>query len=210
MASTPSPTHESILSAVMIQLGSVLESIPVSDQVYFDIRGAALIKKDLIIGVPDGLIKIWSELNATAWRILIMEAAFSQTDDDVMNKLRNYVRNEPDLLLVCKIVFKQIGCYCSLHRRSAKWLQASRLMTESEWNSSMGDAEFARVVVDGHKWFTVSSVQIHVWIRQPDDSDVNLDHSDGNYYGAGVCPSSSLYTSILITVHSDALSRRWP
>jgi len=210
MASAPSPAHESILSVVMIRLSSVLESIPVSDQVYFDIRGAALVKKDSIIEVPDGLIKIWSELNATARRILIMEAAFSQTNDDVMNKLRNYVRNEPDLLLACKIVFKQIGCYRSPRRRSAKRLRASRLMTESEWNSSVGDAEFARVVVDGHKWFAVLSVQIHVWIRRPDDSDVNLDHSDGNYYGAGVCPSSSLYTSILITVHSDTLSRHRP
>ena len=66
MASTPSPTHESILSATMVRLGSILESIPVSDQVYFDVRGAALVRKDLIIGVPDGLIKIWSERNATA------------------------------------------------------------------------------------------------------------------------------------------------
>jgi len=37
MASAPSPAHESILSAVMIRLGSVLESIPVSGRVYFDI-----------------------------------------------------------------------------------------------------------------------------------------------------------------------------
>ena len=60
-------------------------------------------------------------------------------------------------------------------------------MTESEWNNSVGDAEFARVVVGGHQWFAVLSVQIHVWIRWPGDSGVNLDHLDGNYYGVGVC-----------------------
>ena len=64
MASAPLPAHESILSVVMVRLGSVLESIPISDQVYFDVRGAALVRKDSIIGVPDGLIKIWSERNA--------------------------------------------------------------------------------------------------------------------------------------------------
>ena len=187
MASTPSPAHESILSAIMVWLGSVLESIPVSDQVYFDVRGAALVRKDSIIGVPDGLIKIWSERNATARRILLMEAAFSQTNNKVMNKLHHYVHNEPDLLLACKIVFKQVGRYRSPHRRSARRLQELRLMTESEWNSRVGDVEFARVVVGGHKWFAVSSVEIHVWICWPGDLEVDLDHSDGNYYGVRVC-----------------------
>ena len=163
MASAPLPTHESILCAVMIQLGSVLESIPVSGQVYFDIRGTALVRKDSIIGIPDGLIKIWSEHNATARRILLMEAAFSQTDDKVMTKLCDYIRNEPDLLLACKIVFKQVGHYCSLRGRTVNQLRALRLMMESEWNCSVGDAEFTQVVIGGHKWFTVSSVQIHVW-----------------------------------------------
>ena len=60
-------------------------------------------------------------------------------------------------------------------------------MTESEWNCSVGDAEFTRVVVGGHKWFAVSSVQIHVWTHRPGDLDVNLDHSDGDYYGVRVC-----------------------
>jgi len=72
-----------------------------------------------------------------------MEAAFSQTDDQVMNKLHHYVCNEPDLLLACKIVFKQVGHYRSPRGRTAKQLRASRLMTESEWNNSVGDAEFA-------------------------------------------------------------------
>ena len=187
MASAPTPAHESILSAVMIRLGSVLESIPVSGQVHFDIQGATLIRKDSIISVPDGLIKIWSECNTTARRILLMEATFSQTDDQVMNKLRHYICNEPDLLLACKIVFKQVGCYRSPCGRTAKQLRASRLMTESEWNNSVGDAEFVRVVVGGHQWFAVSSVQIHVWICRPGDSGINLDHLDSNYYGVGVC-----------------------
>ncbi|KIM63807.1 hypothetical protein SCLCIDRAFT_23975 [Scleroderma citrinum Foug A] len=185
MASTPLPAHESILCVVRIRLGSILESIPVSGRVYFDIRSAALVRKDSIIGVPDGLVKIWSECNATAQRILLMEAVFSQTDDQVMNKLRDYVHNEPDLLLACKIVFKQVSHYHSPRRRTARQLQASRVMMESKWNSSVGDAEFTRVVVGGHKWFAVSSVQIHVWIRQPGDSDINLDLLDSNYYGFG-------------------------
>ena len=70
----------------------------------------------------DGLIKIWSEHNATAQRILLMEAAFSQTDDKVMHKLHHYIHNKPDLLLTCKIVFKQVGHFCSPCRRSARWL----------------------------------------------------------------------------------------
>ena len=122
MASAPLPTHESILCVVMIRLSSILESIPVSGQVYFDVRGATLVRKDSIIGVPDGLIKIWSKHNATARRILLMEATFSQTDDKVMTKLCDYVRNEPDLLLACKIVFKQVGRYLSPCRRTANQL----------------------------------------------------------------------------------------
>ena len=58
---------------------------------------------------------------------------------------------------------------------------------ESKWNCRVGNAEFTRVVVGGHRWFAVSSVEIHIWIHWPGVSDIDLDNLDGNYYGVRIC-----------------------
>ena len=50
-----------------------------------------------------------------------------------------------------------------------------------------GDAEkFSSIVVDGYKWFTLASAEVHIWIRQPGESKINVDRLDGNGYASGV------------------------
>ena len=86
-----------------------------------------------------------------------------------MAKLCGYVLEIPELLVTCKILFKQAGIYQSpgIKRSVAKFLRSSTLLTTNEWKKLVGD-EFADVVVDGHTWFSLSSISIHVWVRLPD------------------------------------------
>ncbi|KAL4080794.1 hypothetical protein J3A83DRAFT_4202492 [Scleroderma citrinum] len=123
-----------------------------------------------------------------------MESAFVQSDGDVMQKLQAYVRDIPDLLVVGKILIKQANQYRSPGAKGtiAQHLRSSALMTQETWTSNgSGEDEFGRVVVDDHVWFSLSSVEIHLWVRQPGNSKINLDRSDGDGYAVG-----TLYPSV--------------
>ena len=50
----------------------------------------------------------------------------------------------------------------------------------------MNAGDFAQTVVGGHTWLSLSSVEIHVWVRQPGNSDINLDRLDGDGHTVGV------------------------
>ena len=45
--------------------------------------------------------------------------------------------------------------------------------------------EFAWIAVDGHSWFSLSSVEIHLWVRQR-GTKMDLNHSNGDGYASGV------------------------
>ena len=121
--------------------------------------------------------------------LCIMESAFSQSNRDVMQKLGAYVCDLPDLLIVGKILVKQATWYHSpgLRAAGAQWLQTSPLLSHSQWANNYGDGQnFVRIAVDGHTWFSLASVEIHLWVRQHGAKiDLNCSNSDG--YASGVC-----------------------
>ncbi|KAI6119908.1 hypothetical protein EDD16DRAFT_1519266 [Pisolithus croceorrhizus] len=57
---------------------------------------------------------------------------------------------------------------------------------------------FSRVVVDGHTWFSLSSVEIYVWTRQPGDTRIILDYQESDGYAFG---------TFYPTVHLDGINR---
>ena len=99
-----------------------------------------------------------------------------------------YPTDAPDILVVCKILIKQGDRYCSPGAKPsiAKGLWSSRLLTWSEF-SSANSGDFTRTVIDDHTWLSLSSVEIHIWVRQPGNSDINLDCLDGDRYTVRVC-----------------------
>ncbi|KAL4070271.1 hypothetical protein J3A83DRAFT_4241683 [Scleroderma citrinum] len=125
-------------------------------------------EEDSICGIPDLSIIMYGKGGEEGIRVprvlWIMENAFTQSDCDVMQKLKAYVCDHPDLLVVGKILMKQTTRYRS------PGLKAS---------------EFAEIVVDGHTWFLLSSVEIHVWVHQHGDPKVDLNCPDGDGYASG-------------------------
>lgn len=60
-------------------------------------------------------------------------------------------------------------------------------MEELEWSSRFGNAEeYAQVVDDDHTWFSLSSVELHVWTHKPSESRINVDSLDRDSYMLGV------------------------
>ena len=120
----------------------------------------------------------------------IMECAFSQKDEDATQKLQQYIHDDPDILVVGKIVIKQASTYHSPGSSDvnlATHLQLAPLMTFSQWlGLRSNEDEFGQVEVDDFTWFLLSHAEIHLWVHSPSNSAINLDCLDGNSYACGV------------------------
>ncbi|KIM58302.1 hypothetical protein SCLCIDRAFT_28197 [Scleroderma citrinum Foug A] len=201
MVSSPTTAHESIISALMDSHCNMLATIPVPEDVlYFRTHTNSYLQEDSICAVPDSTIMMWDNDSCEDIRIpqpiWLMESAFSQSDHDIMWKLHTYVRNVSDLLVIGKIHIKQAMPYHSPASggSAAKYLRSSELMTQAKWTSSYGKkGMFTQVVVDGHTWFSLSSVEIHIWVHQPGKSKIDLNCLDDRGYACGmIYPTVSL------------------
>jgi len=187
MISSPTAAHESILTAIIWQLSSVLATIPLPKGILtYQTHGNRHIQGQTICGIPDLTIMMVTEGSLEDRPIWLMESAFSQSNADVMEKLHAYIEDHPDLLVVGKVLLKQNGKYSSPGANSslATSLRSSELLSRRKWRGSLGVDEFAHVDIDRHIWFSLSSVEIHLWICQA--SGLDIDCKDGNGYAFGV------------------------
>ena len=191
MVSSPSTVHESILNALMSGLTCIMETIPVPTNVlFFQMAPNSGYENKSICTIPDLMIKLWSRNNEARHHglqtIWLMESAFSQSNVSVMDKLQAYVDDEPDLLVIGKILIKQATLYHSPSSKQSilKKLRSSALLPKNEW--TRGVESYSEIVVDKHTWFSLSSVKFHVWMRKPGASKIGLDSLNGDGYAFGV------------------------
>ena len=187
MVSSPTAAHESILTAIFWQLSSVLATIPLPKGIItYQTHGNRHIQGQTICGVPDLTIMMVTEGGLEDRPIWLMESAFSQNDADVTEKLRAYIEDHPDILVVGKVLLKQNGKYSSpgANGSLATSLRSSELLSRRNWRGSLGVDEFAHVDIDDHIWFSLASVEIHLWICQAGELDI--DRKDGDGYAFGV------------------------
>ncbi|KAI5993370.1 hypothetical protein EDC04DRAFT_2806391 [Pisolithus marmoratus] len=162
MVSSPSLAHESILTVVMRNLGS---GAHVDCQVYTN----SYVKGPSVCFILDLLMRMDSDntlyLSCPLW---LMECAFTQTDCNVMHKLRAYIDDNPMLL-------QHPTCSPGSNGSIVKELRSSGLLTPAEW----------RLIIDGHTWFSLSSAEIHLWMWQPGDFKLDIDRQEGDGYAFG-------------------------
>ena len=188
MVASPSAAHESVLIAIKEYLHSVFISLPVSASILkYHIHGNQPIEGPLIYAIPDLTVLELTGSSLEDRPLCFMESTFSQSDEAVMKKLRDYVCDHPDVLVVGKVLFKQAIPYQSpgVNGSLAPYLQSAELMTRTEWQGNLGVEDFASVVVDGHTWFSLATVEIHIWTRE--DGLIDIDELDGTGYAYGVC-----------------------
>ncbi|KIM54549.1 hypothetical protein SCLCIDRAFT_30991 [Scleroderma citrinum Foug A] len=170
----------------MDELSCTLRTILLPKSISCQPAGNKSFNKESIEGIPDLTVDMWSRHNTESRRVLLGECAFTQSDQNVTEKLRAYILDAPDILVICKILIKQGDRYCSPGTKPsvAKGLWSSHLLTRAEF-CSVNAGDFAQTVVDGHTWLSLSSVEIHIWVCQPGDSDINLDRLNGDGHTVG-------------------------
>ena len=188
MVSSPSPLHEFIVTHLMDELSCTMQTIPLPKSLSCQPAANKSFNKKSIEGIPDLTIDMWSSHNTESQRVLLGECAFTQSNNNINEKMWAYVLDAPDILVVCKILIKQGDHYCNpgLKLSVAKGLQSSHLLTWTKF-SSANAGDFMQTVIDGHTWLSLSSMEIHVWVCQPGDCDIKLDHLHRDSYAVRVC-----------------------
>ena len=190
MVTSPSAAHKLVLSAIIRHLHFVLLSLPVSASILtYQISANWPVEGPSIYAIPDLMILEITEGGTEDRPLCFMESVFLQRDKAVMDKLQNYVYDHPDVLMVGKILMKQAMLYHSPGSNGSlvPHLQSSELMMWTKWKGDLGPQDFASVVVDGHTWFSLSSVEIHAWTCE--DGPINVDCLDSDRYTFRVCCS---------------------
>jgi len=145
-----------------------------------------------LYAVPDLAVQMWSrnrEGVRSAQTFWMLESAFSQSNTDMMNKLRKYIRDLPHLLVVGKILIWQATRYHKPTKNSATTtrLRQARLMDEGQFAGNFGSSTgYSRIVASGHTWLSLRSVEIHVWTREPGGDAIDVDSSHQAGYAFGV------------------------
>ena len=190
MVISPLPAHESILREIAKMLTNILATMPISEKILNrTVVGNTPFIGQLIFGIPNLMVLTVHRGSLKERQWWIMECAFSQRDEDATQRLRQYIHDDPDLLVVGKIIIKQASTYRSPGSDVdlATQLRSAPLMTLSEWlGLKSNEDEFGQVKVDGFTWFSLAHVEIHLWVRSPGNSAINLDRLDGNSYASGV------------------------
>ena len=183
MITLPSEIHEAPIAPLVSYLDYVTNTIG-HDQETVDIRvdTNTLVDGDSISGEPDILMRIWGNSFRkdlfTRRKVLCMECAFSQKDEDVMAKLEGFIHDIPELLVVGKITIEETQYSAPTKFPSF----ASKVQQESTWfpDRNAGN-NFGPIIQDGVTWINIQSIKVHIWVRLSKDP-INLeDHSPGGY-----------------------------
>ena len=188
MVLSPMPAHESVLTVLKCCLTCLLDSILVSYKVHLEVESAALVSVlPEVSWIPDAVVKLWSKHNMKSQRLWLIKSTFSQTDANIMDKLHRFVLAVLDLLVICKISFEKTHKFKSLSLKDStvKPLWSAPLLTKSKWKQCV-EEEFADIMMEGHMWFFLSSLVVHVWVRPPDNCNISINQPVHGSYSTGI------------------------
>ncbi|KIM59841.1 hypothetical protein SCLCIDRAFT_27076 [Scleroderma citrinum Foug A] len=189
MALSPTAAHESVLKVVLTDLTNILDTIPIhTTTISCDISASAAHQGSSIRGVPDLMVQMWQEGHNVGsllpQMIWVIESVFSQSDHDTTDKLLHYVEDIPGLLVVGKLLLKQATPFRSpgSDESIVRDLQSSELMSRAEWTSYASAEGFTSVTMDSYTWFSLTSVEFHLWIHKPGELKIRMHCLDEDSY----------------------------
>ncbi|KAI6124035.1 hypothetical protein EDD16DRAFT_1517708 [Pisolithus croceorrhizus] len=153
----PHDTHKALIVPFIIGMGTLFEAIPLSRGPYtIAVKVAPHILTCSLTGSDDPDL-------TTMCLYIFMETAFSQSEVDVMKKLKGYIMHNPHVLTIFKIKIKET--YNALSQSplspNIKCFMGREFLTKAEfkWNLERGTLG---VVHDGITWINMMGVEIHL------------------------------------------------
>lgn len=193
----PTPVHEEPFDDLQHALARILDNLPHDEDV---LRVRILMNHSLMVGrsscIPDILVSLRDAQglsDGAPHYVLVGECAFSEKRSHAIHKLRQYVENLPHLAVVVLAVIQETKQFTSPSRHSNAWdfFQQSEVpVSQGGFFALRADGRpltiDAPVVVGGHHWCQVRSVDYTVWVRHPGEDAIDLDATDAPHVAHGV------------------------
>lgn len=176
----PHEIHEAPLTYLVQRLSSVFQEIPfgkTSGALNIQTLSNTTIHGDTIDSVPDIVVRMdytpsTPHLVASHY-CLAVECAFTQSNADVMRKLKTYIANFPDLIAVSKIVIKETPYTTpNDHSRITRHYQTTSIpsIVRQDWMSRKKKCNaMGPVTHEGFTFINITAIDMYVWVRTAKD-----------------------------------------
>lgn len=187
----PSDVHEAPITPLISALTHVTSTIGHDpDGVQIRIDANTTFEGSKISGEPDIFLQISGKSFCkelfTRRRLLCIECAFTQKNEDVMEKLEAFIQDIPELMVVGKINIneKRYSGPGDLHRFGK--LSGKKVQPPGKWfpDRNAGN-DFGPVVKNGRTWIEIESIEVHMWVR-PSRGPIDLEDKSPGRYAFGV------------------------
>lgn len=157
------------------------------------------LKSDFMSATPDMSISFTTMEGPSRAALVpfIGECAFSQDEGKLIQKLKSEVAAHPEVVLVVAVIIREESPYRSPAPYSPTWETLCK-GPPSSFNDFMADIEGSKertlsrpIVVAGHTWCKVASVEYRVWVRRDKDEPIDVEKHDAEHMVTGV--SSQVY-----------------
>jgi len=165
------------------------------------------LKSDLTSATPDMSISFTAtEGPRRAARIpFIGECAFSQDEGKLIQKLMSEVAAHPEVVLVVVVIIREESPYRSPAPYSLAWETLCKDLESSSFNDFIAKIEGSEertlsrpVVVAGHMWCKIASIEYRVWVRADGDEPIDLEKHDAEHMATGVS-SQCIFRCLALT-----------
>lgn len=130
---------------------------------------------------------------------VLIETAFSQQTNPLMNKLRKQIRAKPEVLMVIATLIGETKPYHSPERSSTAWDTLLQETPARELSSfldlqPLDSKPTDPITILGHQWLGLQTIDVWVWVRG--DSPININLVTGPRTARGVSiPSLSRHST---------------
>lgn len=142
------------------------------------------------VGIPDLFLE-FQDSNGDAKAFWIIEVTFTQTDEDVMTKIRGYMEKCKDLVSITVINAREMRPYRQPKDTSevAAWARGRDVLTFMEWRND-GDIPAYGPVMSNvpYQWTSPLTITIKTWVRTPAGEFCD----DEEYFGSVVRRASTI------------------
>lgn len=120
---------------------------------------------------------------------VLIETAFSQQTNPLMNKLRKQIRAKPEVLMVIATLIGETKPYHSPERSSTAWDTLLQETPARELSSfldlqPLDSKPTDPITILGHQWLGLQTIDVWVWVRG--DSPININLVTGPRTARGV------------------------
>jgi hypothetical protein len=179
----PSPPHEAVIKFINAGLENIdrfLQGHIDSKLLYSNLHTNLTIGAGSHRFTPDIAHVVTGRRNPPIKSIpIIGEVAKSQSEEDLLERLRDVVQAFPDVLMLIMVVIGE-RTYSAPRRRSKAWRKLRPETSVRSYEAFLSECTEPQtpqvpteIVVEGHPWCALSSVRFQVWVRSNVPIDVD-------------------------------------